>query len=117
MYDTFGPPVSKSSAWIVPGIGAGDPWNGNGFGPGGGGGAGALGATSVIDRMLKPPASNPSVMTCWPAPSVTGTLIVVHVCQPPVFGMPIGVHTFAGPLNPRCSAPPPFSDATRSCAV
>jgi hypothetical protein len=38
----------------------------------------------VIGPRFTPPVSNPTVSCCTPAPSVTGTLTVLHVCQPPV---------------------------------
>src|SRR5438067_2197263 len=90
---------------------------GGGGGGGGGGGAATEPATTLIESRLNPPTSNASVMTCVPAPSVTGTLTVDHVCQPPVLGIVTAVHTWLGPLNPTCSDPPPLGDPTRSCAV
>src|SRR5437868_4577876 len=94
----------------VPGLPAG------GGGGGGGGGGVTEPATRVMESILKPPLSIPSVMIWLPAPSVTLTLTVVHVCQPPVAGMLTGVHTLLAALNPRCSDPPPLGAATRSCA-
>src|SRR5437899_12824560 len=85
---------------------------------GGGGGRGETApATTVIESRLNPPDSNASVITCVPAPSVTGTFTVDHVCQPPVAGMLTAVQTWLGPLKPTCNEPPPLGDATRSCAV
>ena len=72
---------------------------------------------TVIDLRLKPAMSKRSVITCLPAPSVTGSVTFVQVCHEPVFGMLIVDQTLLGPLKPTCIEPPPFGEATRSCTV
>src|SRR4029079_924232 len=50
---------------------------------------------------------------CTPAGRLTPALrIVVHVCQPPVFGICIGPVTSA-PFTSRCRVPPAPAEATR----
>src|ERR1051326_5802950 len=87
---------------------------------GGGGGGGVLvvvlPAATVIESRLKPGWSTRSVMTCFPALSVTGRFAVVQFCQPPVAGTDTVVQTPLW-LKPTCSRPPPLGDATRSCTV
>src|SRR5436305_1585849 len=90
----------------------------DGDGGGGGGGGGATEpVTTVTESRLNPPLSNASVITCVPAPSVTGRVTVVQVCHDPVFGMLIVDQTLLGPLKPTCIEPPPFGEATRTCTV
>src|SRR6185312_3995616 len=85
---------------VLPPVGAGD-----------GGGAGdvppplpvfVLPAETVIVSMLKPAVSKFSVITCVPAASVTGTLTVCHVCQPPVTGSVMAAEVLLGAPNPTC---------------
>src|SRR3954467_11443234 len=78
-----------------------------GGGAGGGVGVGVLPPATATDARLTPPVSNSSVITCCPAPSVPGTLIVAHVCHPPVAGTATVVQTLLAALRPRCMVPPP----------
>src|SRR5436853_7675140 len=52
---------------------------------GGGGGAGVPETTLTYSKFI-PPVSKLTVISCEPAPSVTGTLTVVQFCQSPVAG-------------------------------
>ena len=85
---------------------------------GGAGGGGVIVAllTALAWRTFIPPVSNVKVITCVPAPSVTGTVTVVHDCQPPVAGTLTAVHTPLAPLNPTC-IDAPLGEATRSCRL
>jgi hypothetical protein len=75
-----------------------------------------LAETTVTDRRFVPPVSKSSVISCPPAPSVTGTLTVVQACQAPVAGTVTTFHTLLLVLNPMCKLPP-LGEATRICAV
>src|SRR5262245_1014226 len=87
--------------------------DGGGKGGGAGGRRRPATSTTVMWFRLKLPVSENSVSCCTPAPSVTGSVTVVHVCHPPVFGTRTSAQTLLRLLNPTCSRPP-VGDATRS---
>src|SRR5262245_66404075 len=71
---------------------------------------------TFAERRFMPPLSKSTVISCVPAPSVTGTFTVCQFCQPPVAGIDTVCQTLLAALKPRCNDAPP-GDATRSWTV